>query len=271
MQSLGIIAGKGIYPQLLLEGARVAGVGRIVIAAFEGETSPELVKQADVAEWMRVGQLGRMISFFKQQNIEQVIMAGQITPKNLFDLRPDLKAILLLARVKRRNAETLFGAIGDELEKNEIKLLPATHYMEQHLAPAGHIAGPKAGRSVLRDISFGWPLVKQISALDIGQTMVVKQGTVLAVEGFDGTNSTIQRGGELGHGGAVVLKVSKPNQDFRFDVPVIGPDTICVATAAKVSTIVCEAKKTLLLGLKELRDLADAQGVTVLGYEDVQS
>lgn len=266
--TLGLIAGKGEYPELLVTEARKAGVKRLVIVGVEGDTAPELLEKADSSCLVNVGQLGKLINFFKKEKVPQVIMAGQISPKRLFDIRPDLKAILVLARLKRRNAETIFGAIAHELEKAGITVLPATTYVENHLAPEGVIAGPSANRSLLRDVAFGWPLAKQISALDIGQTIVVRQGTVLAVEGFDGTDATIRRGGELGKGQAVMIKVSKPRQDFRFDVPVIGPHTLRVAAESGVRAIICEAKKTLLLSRQELKEQADLCRITLLGHQD---
>lgn len=274
-QNLGLIAGKGDYPKLVLEGICKAkeqsSVGRVVVAAFEGETDEELAGQADGVQWLKVGQLGKMLSFFKREGARKVIMAGQITPRRLFDLRPDLKALALLAGLKEKNAETIFGAVADELERNGIQVLPATTYVEEHLAAPGHFAGPKAGKKLLGDVQFGWPIAKQVSALNIGQTIVVKNGTVLAVEGFEGTDEAIRRGGKLGEKGAVVLKVSKPNQDFRFDVPVIGPETLHAAAEGKIGAIVCEAGKTLLLNRPEMEELARENRITLLGKTDTCS
>lgn len=265
---LGLIAGRGEYPELVVHEARKAGVKRLVIVGIEGDTDPALLKKVDASCLVNVGQLGKLISFFKKEKVPTAMMAGQVAPKQLFDLRPDLKAIFVLARLKRRNAETIFGAIAEELEKIGVNLLPATTYLEDHLATVGLIAGPKASRSLLRDISFGWPIAKQISALDIGQTIVVRQGTVLAVEGFDGTDATIRRGGELGKGKAVMLKVSKPQQDLRFDVPVIGPHTLEVAAESGIQAIVCEAKKTLLLGRENLMQQAAQHHISIFGHEE---
>jgi DUF1009 family protein len=266
MAALGLIAGKGIYPRLLLEEARKAGERRICVAAFEGETASELGEAADAVCWMRVGQLGRLLDFFCQEHVDRAVMAGQITPGRLFDLRPDFKALVLLARLKERNAESLFGAVAGALQSAGVTLLPATTHLERFIAPPGWIAGPKPHRHLARDIAFGWPIVKQIAALNVGQTVVVRKGTVLAVEGYDGTNATIRRGGALASG-AVVLKVSKPGQDMRFDVPVVGPDTLRVAAESGIGAIVVETGKTLLLGLDEIRSLAQKHGVTISGNE----
>ena len=261
----GIIAGNGRYPLMLARAARAAGVRRIVVAAFEGETDPALVSLVDEVEWMRVGQLGKLVSFFKKWSVTDVVMAGQIAPKNLFDLRPDVKALLLLGKLKTRNAESIFGAIGDELKKVGATLLPATTFLEDHLAPPGLIAGPKLSRREEDDVRFGYGIAKEVSRLDIGQTVVVKNGTVLAVEAFEGTNVAIKRGGELGRGEATVVKVSKPDQDFRFDVPCIGPQTLEAARDAKVRVLAIEAGRTLLLEREKLLATAGEHRISIFG------
>ena len=263
---LGIIAGSGSYPLLLARAARAAGVNRIAVAAFKGETDPALAALAEDVAWMRVGQLGRMIACFKAQGIQRAIMAGQIAPKNLFNLRPDLKALLMIGRLKERNAESLFGAVADELAKAGVVLLPATTYLENLLAPVGHIAGPALGKRQQADAAYAMRIAKDVSALDIGQSVVVRHGTVLAVEAFEGTDAAIRRGGSLaGKGGAVLAKVSKPRQDLRFDVPVIGPRTLETAAEAKLAAIAVEAGRTLLLERETLLALAAEKAITVIG------
>src|SRR5437870_9230087 len=158
---LGIIAGNGVYPRLLADAARKAGVRKIVAAGFTGETDPALAQHVDLVEWLRVGQLSRLLKFFRDQKIHHAIMAGQIAPKNLFDLRPDWKALLVLARLKHRNAESIFAAIADELAKVDIELLPATSFLEDQLAPAGLIAGPKLSRREEEDVDFGRKIAKE--------------------------------------------------------------------------------------------------------------
>ena len=245
--TLGIIAGNGVYPRLLADAARKAGVKRIVAAAFTDETDQRLAGKVDEIHWMRVGQLGKLISCFREAGVSNAIMAGQIAPKNLFELRPDWKILLLLARLKRRNAESIFAAIGDELARAGITLLPATSFLEDCLAPSGLIAGRKLSRREEEDVTFGFEIAREVSRLDIGQTVLVKNGTVLAVEAFEGTNEAITRGGALGGKNAIMVKVAKPNQDMRFDVPVIGVATIEAATEAHLRVIAVEAGRTLLL------------------------
>jgi DUF1009 family protein len=264
-ETLGIIAGSGVYPLLLADAARVAGVKRIAVAAFKDETSQDIVNRADEIEWIRVGQLGRLLSFFREKNVRQAIMAGQIAPSNLFNLRPDFKAMFLLARLRERNAESIFAAIGDQLNENGVELLPAATFLDHLLAPEGHIAGPKLKEREAEDVTFGFAIAKQLSALDVGQTIVVKNGTVLAVEAFEGTNEAIRRGGSLGKKNAIVIKVTKPNQDMRFDIPVIGTETLNVANESKIRVIAVEAGKTLLLEKASLIDLASRHKISLVG------
>ena len=263
--ALGIIAGSGVYPLLLADAARVAGVKKIIVAAFSDETSPDVTNRADEIEWLRVGQLGKLLNFFRDARVSHAIMAGQIAPGNLFSLRPDFKAMFLLARLKQRNAESIFGAIADQLAEINVELLPATTFLDHLLAPNGHIAGPKLKEREEDDIAFGFEIAKQLSALHVGQTVVVKNGTILAVEAFEGTNEAIRRGGSLGKKHAIVIKVTKPDQDMRFDVPVIGTGTLRAAAQAKVRVIAVEAGRTLLLERAALSDLAERSKISVVG------
>jgi len=263
-QILGIIAGNGVYPRLLADAAQRAGVKKIVAAAFTGETDPEITQHVHLIEWMRVGQLNRLLKFFDQNKVHHAIMAGQIAPKNLFDLRPDLKALMLLGKLKQRNAESIFAAIADELAKVDVDLLPATTFLEDSLAVAGLITGAKLSRQEEDDVDLGWKIAKEIARLDIGQTVIVKNGTVVAVEAFEGTNEAIRRGGALAREGAVMVKVAKPNQDMRFDAPVIGVETIRVAAEAKLRVIAVEAGKTLLLEPEAIADLAAHSKLSIL-------
>ena len=261
---LGIIAGNGVYPRQLADAARKAGVRKIIAAAFSDETDPALTPHVDLIEWMRVGQLSRLLKFFREQKVHHAIMAGQIAPRNLFDLRPDWKALLVLAKLKQRNAESIFTAIADELAKIDVDLLPATTFLEDSLAPAGLIAGPKLTRREKEDVAYGWKIAREIACLDIGQTVIVKSGTILAVEAFEGTNDAIKRGGALARKSAVMIKVAKPNQDMRFDVPVIGVETIRVAAEVKLRVIAVEAHKTLLLERDTIVDLAEREKISLV-------
>jgi len=191
-------------------------------------------------------------------------MAGQIAPKNLFDLRPDVRALVVLAGLKQRNAESIFTAIADELGKVGVHLLPATTFLEDDLATKGLIAGVKLSRAEEEDVDLGWNVAKEIARLDIGQTIIVKNGTVLAVEALEGTNDAIKRGGSLAREGAVMIKVAKTKQDMRFDVPVIGVETIQVVTEVKLRVIAVEAGKTLLLERNKVLDLAQRAKISIV-------
>jgi len=262
---LAIIAGNGVYPRVLARAARAAGVRRILALAFEGETEAELGQLVDEICWLRVGQLNRMLSTLRDAKITSAMMAGQIAPRNLFDLHPDWRALLLLAKLKQRNAESIFRAIAGELEKIGLALLPATTFLEDSLAGKDLIVGPKLSRREKSDIDLGWDIAQKIAALDIGQTIIVKNGAVLAIEGFDGTNETMRRGGALGRGGAVMIKVAKPNQDMRFDVPVIGRETISVAAEAKIRVIALEASRSLLLEKQDVIRAAQSAKISLFG------
>ena len=265
---IGVIAGSGIYPETFVAAARKRGV-KLVMAAFKGETKGVLEEQVDAIKWFRVGQLGGVIKFFRKQKATEAIMVGQIAPRNLFDLWPDLRTLKVLHSVKERNAESLFGAIANELAKDEITLLPATTFLEDDLAREGLRFGPELGERDWDDVEFGRKIVKQTSALDIGQSILVRRGTVLALEAFEGTDACIRRGGELGKGKNVTLvKVSKPNQDMRFDVPVIGPNTIDTCREAGVGVIAVEAGRTLFLGLDEIARKCSEGKISVVGFAE---
>ena len=266
-RTVGVIAGRGIFPATFVEAARKKGV-RIVMAAFKGETESEVAEEVDAVEWFRVGQLAKPIKFFQQEEVAECVMIGQITPGRLFDLRPDLRVIKILASLSERNAETMFRAVADELGKEGIDVLPSTTYLEEYLPAPGPVFGPELDEAGLIDAAYGMRMAKEVSRLDIGQSVVVRDGTVLAVEAFEGTNKCIRRGGDLGRGKNVKLvKVSKPRQDLRFDVPVVGPDTILACREAGVSTVVIEARQTLVLGIREVQKLCETHRVSLHAHE----
>jgi DUF1009 family protein len=265
--ALGLIAGNGIYPLLVAKAARRHGVPAIHVAAFENETDPEIGSLVDSVQWLKVGQLTKLLGYLGSTGVKRAIMAGQLAPKNLFDLRPDLKTLMLLSRLRERNAESLFGAVAAELANAGVQLLPAYTFLEDSLASDGLIAGPKPKRRRLEDARFGFDVAKEVSRLDIGQTVVVRNGTILAVEAFEGTNEAIRRGGALGRGQAVVVKVSKPNQDLRFDVPVVGVKTFEVAVQAGVRLIAVESGLTLLLDRPAVQAVANRTSITLYGLK----
>src|SRR5690348_7930852 len=255
---LGLIAGNRSLPLLFARQARSMGVGRLVAVAFEGETDPALAKLVDDIVWLKVGQLSKMISAFTTRGVKQCVMAGQIAPRNLFDVRPDLRAVAMLLRLKEKNAQTIFGAIADELSKDGMELIEATPWLKPLMPGAGFHLGPRLTDEQREDVAFGFRIAKEVSRLEIGQTVVVKNGTVLAAEGFEGTDKCIARGGELAGeaGGAVAVKVARKKHDMRFDVPCIGATTMETCANAGVAVLALETGKTLLLDEMEVKQLA---------------
>jgi DUF1009 family protein len=266
LESIGLIAGSRSLPLEFARLARAAGVKRIVCAAVEGETDPNIASLVDDLVWLNVGQLNKMISTFTSRGVKQCVMAGQVAPKNLFDLRPDLRAMGVLLRLKEKNAHTIFGAIADELKKDGVELIEATPWLASMMPHGDFALGPKLSAEQKTDVEFGFKIAKEISRLEIGQTVVVKNGTVLAVEGFEGTDKCLARGGELAgaKGSAVAIKVAKLNHDMRFDIPCIGAKTFETCAAAKISVLALESGKTLLLEREACEKTAKENKISVV-------
>ncbi len=267
--TLGLVAGSRSLPLIFAREARAQGVKRIVAVAAEGETDREIEQLADEVVWLRVGQLGKMIKSFTERGVKHCVMLGLIAPKSLFDVRPDLRGIAVLMRLKEKNAHTIFGAIADELEKDGVQLISAAPWLRSIMPDSGYQVGPKLSAVQRDDVRFGFRIAKEISRLEIGQCVVVKRGTVLAVEGFEGTDKCLTRGGELAgrDGGAVAVKVAKKNHDIRFDIPCVGPTTLEVCAAHGISVLAIEAGMTLLLEKEDLEHLASRVRVTVLATD----
>lgn len=269
MDKLGIIAGNGEFPLILARAARQQGL-HVVAAAFEGETNPDIQQAADEVEWVRIGQLDKLSKAFTSRQVTQAVMAGGITPGNLFkNLSLDFRMMMVAAKLKVRNAETIFGAIADELGKDGVTLLDPRPFLGEHVPAAGMLTRGKLDREQEESVAFGLKIAKAVSALDIGQTVVVKQGTVLAVEGFEGSDECIKRGGSLAgeKGGAVVVKVSKPNQDFRFDIPCVGLKTVESCADGKVEVLAVEAGSTLFLDKEQVIAAAEKQRLRIVAVE----
>jgi DUF1009 family protein len=263
---LGIIAGNRSLPLELAREARRAGVKRLVAVAVEGETDPALTGLVDDIIWLRVGQLSKMIGAFKDRGVKQCVMVGQVAPKNLFDFRPDLRTIGVLLRLKERNAHTLFSAVADELKKDGVELIEATPWLGPLMPGRGFAMGPKLTSEQREDVEFGLRIACEVSRLEIGQIVVVKRGTVLAVEGFEGTDRCLARGGELAgkEGGAVAVKVAKLNHDMRFDIPCIGPKTLETCVASGVAVLAFEPGRALVLEQETCEGLARKNKISVL-------
>jgi UDP-2,3-diacylglucosamine hydrolase len=263
---IGIIAGNRSLPLIFARQARLTGVKRLVAVGFDGETDPALASLVDEMVWIKVGQLSKLIRAFTSRSVKHCIMAGQIAPRNLYDVRPDLRAMALLLRLKEKNAHTIFGAIADELAKEGVKLIEATPWLRPLMPGKGFQLGPKPSDQVRSDVEFGFRIAKEVSRLEIGQTVVVKKGTLLAVEAFEGTDRCLVRGGELAgqEGGAVAIKVSKESHDLRFDIPCLGPATLQVCAEARISTIAFECGKSLLIEEDTCGELANKNKICLM-------
>jgi DUF1009 family protein len=266
IESLGIIAGNRSLPLAFAEQARKAGVKHLVAAAFEGETDPNLNSLVDEIVWLKVGQLSKMIEVFTKRHVKHCVMVGQIAPKNLYEVRPDFRAMAVLWRLKEKNAHTIFGAVADELKKEGVELIEATPWLKPLMPGSGFQIGPKPSSAQREDVEFGYRIAKEVSRLEIGQTVIVKSGTVLAVEGFEGTDKCLERGGALAgkSGGAVGVKVARKKHDLRFDIPCLGPRTLECCAAARISAFGFEAGKSILLEQEICESLAKKHKISVL-------
>ena len=263
-ESLIIIAGKGAYPRLLAESARRQGVKKIVAMAFRKETDRRIERFADHTTWLYMGQFGHLLEALAKTGIPQCVMAGQITPSNLFRARFDAKGLALLNSLRKRNADTIFSTVGKELKELGIDLLSASSFMESHMPKEGILTEREPSEIEQRDISQGLVVARTTSSLEIGQTVVIKQGTVLAVEAFEGTDQTIKRAGRLGGPGAVVVKVAKQGHDMRFDIPVIGMHTMKIAAKAKIGVVAVEAGRAILLERERVITEANRIGLCIV-------
>ena len=266
LDPIGLIAGKGVYPIELARGARERGVERIHAVAFRGETCKEIEEVADEVVWMRVGRLGPFLDAFGAFGVSRAVMAGQITPSNLFNARLDKPMRELLTRLPRKNADTIFGAIGDELERIGVELLPASDFMDHARVEPGVLAGAP-GDGEFADIRQGVELAKTCANLQAGQAVAIKQGTVIAVEGFEGTDRMILRAGRVGGPGCVVVKVARPRHDRRWDIPVVGTRTIRKLRKARCACLALEAGNAILLEKEEVIRLAREAGIHLVIVE----
>lgn len=262
-----LIAGRGAYPVLLAKSARKQGVRKIFAVAFKRETDKVLEKYVDDVRWINMGQLQQALNAIMESGISKAVMAGQIAPKHLFSLIMDDKLLGLLRRLKKRNAETIFGACAEELDAIGVELMPAHTFMESEMPASGQLGSRLPTEHELNDIALGVKVAKVTSGLDIGQTVVVKNGTILAVEAFEGTDKTITRAGRLGGSGAVVVKASKQGHDMRFDIPVIGTRTFKMLKKAGVAVLAVEAGRTILLEREKLVELANKTKIAFLAME----
>ena len=261
----GLIAGNGKFPFLVVEGARKADVSLSVVAIKE-ETDPTIEAVADTVAWVGIGQLNKMLSFFKEHRVEKAIMAGQVKHVQIFSgAIPDLRMAKMLWNLPRRNTDSLIGGIAAELAKEGIELIDSTYFIQDQLAPTGVLTKRKPDDTELENIEYGLHIAGEIARLDLGQTIVVRAKACVAIEAMEGTDATIRRAGELAKGKLTVVKVAKPDQDMRFDVPVIGVPTIETMIAAGATCLSVTAGKTLIFDRDEVIRLADKNKIAIVG------
>ncbi len=264
MERVGLIAGNGRFPIIFARTARAEGV-QVVAVAHEGETLPELSAAVDAITWIKVGQLDTIIRTFQESGIDRAVMAGGIRKSTLFEhFAPDERGQRFLARLAHLGDDTLLRGVAAELESEGIRVVESTLFLSTILTPVGALTTRLPTDAPWRDIRHGVAVARAIGRWDIGQSVVVHTGIVLAVEAIEGTDATIER---RGRAGAVVVKVSKPQQDLRFDVPAVGPDTVRVCAARRIAVLALEAGKTLLLDKEELLAQAEAVGLCIVGIE----
>ncbi len=270
-ETIGVIAGGGQLPLLFAKAASQGGL-EVYAAAHEGETDRELVNLVSKLQWVKLGQLGRIIKFFKQQGVEKTVMVGSITKTNIFrDIRPDLKGLGLWNKIDVKQDDAILRAVAEGLAKEGIEVMASTRYLPELLFPKGVITKKKPTKAQQDDILFGWEMARAVGNLDIGQCVVVRNRTVLAVEAIEGTDAAIKRGGLLGRKKTVVVKLRKPNQDLRFDLPAVGLTTIDSMMEAKAAVLAVEAGHALLFDREDFVEAADKSGIVVLGVQEKEN
>lgn len=268
MKRIGLIAGSGQFPIIFSKTAQGNNL-EVCAVAHVNETDPVLENHVDAIKWVKLGQLGAMIKFFRSHNVKDAVMAGAITKTNMFsNAMPDLKALKVLATMKHTQDDGLLRSVAGVLETEGISVLAPTFLLPELLAEPGCWTKRKPSRSEMADVRFGWRIVKEIGRLDIGQTLVVRQGSVMAVEAIDGTDATIRRGGMLGKKHTVVIKASKPTQDLRFDMPAVGIKTIQTMSEVRASVLAVEAGRSLVFNKEKMVALAERRGIAILAMCD---
>jgi DUF1009 family protein len=268
---IGIIAGGGQFPLLFARAVRRHGL-KVYAAAHQGETEQTLADQVDALQWVRLGQLGKIIDFFKKEGVTKTVFIGSITKTNIFrDVRPDLKGLGLWNKIDIKQDDSILRAIADRLAKDGIEVVASTSYVPELLFPQGILTRKKLTKEQKNDIVFGWKIARAMGGLDIGQCVVVRNQTVLAVEAIEGTDAAIRRGGTLGKEKAVVVKLKKPNQDLRFDLPAVGEKTIISMLEVKAAVLAVEAGYALFFDRESVIRAADAAGLVVVGVTETAS
>jgi DUF1009 family protein len=261
---IGLIAGHSQFPILFARAARQQG-REVVAVAHEGETLPEIEDAADRLRWIKIGQLGKLIRFFKDNDVTEAVMAGGIRKTRLFSrLRPDLKTLSLITKLKDFQDDNALRVFARWLEEEGVTIVAAHDYVPDLVAREGLLTKKAPSKNQQKDIDFGWRMASDLGRLDVGQCIVVRHRTVVAIEAVEGTDETIARGGRLARKRAVVIKRCKPNQDLRFDLPAVGPGTIESMIEVEARCLVIEKDRTLIFDRREMIDLADRHGLVVM-------
>jgi DUF1009 family protein len=264
---LGLIAGDGSLPLEVARGAKASG-RNVCAVAYTGITDLALQDEVDSATWLHLGELSALLAVFADNGVKQAIMAGKVSKQHLYGdtaaLRPDARALELISQVSDLRDDSILEAIARVLADDGIELLPQLKFCPQLVATPGVLGKAQPTAAHWADIAFAWPIAKAVGGLDLGQSLIVESQAVLAVEAIEGTDAAIRRGGALGRGGAALVKVAKPDQDRRYDVPTIGPATLRTMLDSNVAVLAFEASCTIILDREELMRIADAHGVPVV-------
>lgn len=264
-KKIGLIAGQGAFPIYFAEAAHRRGE-KVIAVALKEEADPSIEKHVDAVTWLSLGQLGKTIEYFKTQGVTRAVMAGRVRHTQLFrGIVPDWRAAKLLTSVANKKAASILSAVTDEFNKDGIAFLPSTTYLDNWLCPDGLFTKRRMTSAEEADVAFGWPLARALAGQDIGQTLVVKDKTVVAVEAMEGTDDCIRRAGRVAGDGCVVIKVARPKQDLRFDIPVVGARTLASMQEAGAQVLALETGKTLLLEKEKLIEIANASELTLTG------
>ncbi|WDP88252.1 MAG: UDP-2,3-diacylglucosamine diphosphatase LpxI [Desulfobacter sp.] len=266
---IGLIAGGGQFPRLFSAKARQRGY-TVIATGFHSETDPGLEGRVDEFKWLYLGQINKLVKYFKRNGVSRAVMLGSVSKANIFkDIRPDFKALAFIAKTARTHDDSILSSFADLMAKEGIELLPSTFLLPELISPRGCWTKKQPDKAQQKDIHQGWHLAKAVGNLDIGQCLVISNGTVLAVEAIDGTDATILRGGKLARGnGAVVVKLSKPQQDLRFDLPSSGCTTIETMNRAGADVLALEAGKSLSFDREEMIALADKYKISIVSLTE---
>ena len=263
---LGLIAGNGRFPFLVLEGAKRSGAS-VAVAAIREETDPTIEQFADRVTWVGIGQLGKLLRFFKAEGVDKAIMAGQVKHVQIFSRAiPDVRTLKMLLRLPRRNTDALIGAVANELAAEGIELIDSTFFLKDQLPPPGTLTKRGPDEREWSDIEYGLEIARGIAGMDLGQTIVVRDRACVAIEAMEGTDAVIRRAGELVRGRLTVVKIAKPDQDMRFDVPVVGIPTVESMKQAGAGCLCVSAGKTLMFDRAEMIALANRNKIAIVAH-----